>query len=321
MIVKNYDIGWGQNWPMKQLEQQIVDRVVAQYQHDHSRTVIINTVWYSGEYHETVMQELRDIQPTRIVVVAMLDPPNFGLDRFGELGCEVVGVGYYPGQIEIDYFALFMHQFYQSVDTAVLLNFDLIDTAYMCLNRKPHLHRTRLYKWLEATGLLDHGFVSMGGTPPIRTLENDSVSGTDLAPNGSSSHYGIGNDIASLGNIDRWCRHFVNIVTETAWEIESSRFLSEKTFKSILGCRPFLIHTPGGGVNSLTTRGFEPYVDDFNDITDLNLSNPNNHVQFLTALCGQPKSYWQMKCRSLEQKLVYNQQRFYNHVREQQTKF
>lgn len=315
MILKEYDIGWGPTWPAKQLEQQIVKKTLEQFYVDDTRSVIINSVWYTSDYHQRVMEELRSLRPTHVFVVALLDPPIVKLDWFEELDCQVVGVGYYPGDFFIDYFALFMNQFYRPVKQD-LLNAAAIDKAYMCLNRKPHPHRLRLYQGLENSGVLDSGLVSMGGDEPKRLL-NEDCEGQDIAPNAGRSQYGIANDVASLGNLNNWHRHFVNIITETIWDIESCNFISEKTYKPILGLRPFLIYAPNGGVTCLQDRGFEPYVDDFKDITDVDLRQPYNITVFLSELCQQPPSYWQMKFAQLKEKLLYNQQSFENHVSQQ----
>jgi hypothetical protein len=301
---------------MKQLEQEIIKTRLSNYFTDDSRTVIINSVWYTGDYHQEVMAELRQIKPTHIFVVAMLDPPIVQLEWFDELECSVTGVGYYPGQGYIDYCALFVDQFYQPVEQNLLLATERIDTAYMCLNRKPHEHRIRLYHGLESAGILDCGFVSMGGNPPVRLLEDDSV-GQAIAPNPGTEQYGIVNDIVSLGNLNNWQRYFVNIVTETIWDIEPSNFLSEKTFKPILGLRPFLIYAPNGGVECLRSRGFESYVNDFSDISDVDLCEPYNIPVFLQQLCKQTPDYWKMKLHQLQEKLLSNQEQFKNHVGQQ----
>lgn len=316
MILKEYDIGWGSHWPMKQLEQQIVKNFLSDYYTNDSKTVVINSVWYTGDYHQQVMQELRELQPTHIFVVALLDPPIIQLNWFDELNCEVLGIGYYPGTGYIDYCALFVDHFYKPVDQNILISADVIDTPYMCLNRKPHQHRMRLYQGLQDADLLDRGFVSMGGTPPLRLLENDSE-GQEIAPNGGTEQFGITNDIVSLGNLSNWQRHFVNIVTETIWDIEPSNFLSEKTFKPILGLRPFLIYAPNGGIDCLTSRGFEHYINDFTDITDADLREPYNIPVFLKELCAQPSNYWQMKFAQLKEKMLYNQQRFKEYAAQQ----
>ena len=314
MIVKNYDIGWGAKWPMKYLEQEMLERVLSKFRKDNSRTVVINSVWYSNDYHQQVIQELRKLQPSHVIVVAMLDPPIVNLDWFKELNCEVIGIGYYSSS-DVDYFAEFMNKFFQ-VPQFNLLDSSAIDTAYMCLNRKPHPHRLRLYQGLKNAGVLDCGFVSMGGNPPERIFVDD-VAGQEFAPNGGSEQFGINNDIASLGNIDRWRRHLLNIVTETTWDIESCNFLSEKTYKPILGLRPFLIYAPNGGIECLQRRGFEHYLNDFNDISDVDLREPHNVPEFLKILCNQPVSYYKMKLTSLKEKLMFNRNKFDEYVSEQ----
>lgn len=314
MIVKSYDIGWGPQWSMKYLEQQLLDRTISKFRNDDSRTVVINSVWYNSNYHQQVIQELRNLKPTHIIVVAMLDPPTIKLEWFDEFDCEIIGVGYYLGS-NIDYFAEFMHRFYQPPECD-LLDASLIDTAYMCLNRKPHPHRLRLYQGLENANILDCGFVTLGGNPPVQIFSDDVEGQPALAPNGGSEQYGINNDIASLGNISRWQRHFVNIVTETVWDVESCNFLSEKTFKPILGSRPFLIYAPNGGIECLKSRGFEPYVDEFKDIVDIDLAQPYNVVEFLRVLSAQPKSYWQMKFVQLQEKLAFNREQFNKNVQQ-----
>lgn len=315
MIVKSYDIGWGPEWSMKQLEQELLDKVISKFRNDNSRVVIINSVWYNNDYHQQVLHELHNLQPTHIIVVALLDPPNIKLEKFKEFNCEVIGIGYYNNS-NVDYFAEFMNRFYQPVDCD-LMDATTIDTAYMCLNRKPHQHRIRLYQGLKNANILDRGFVTMGGNPPLKVFSDDVDGQQELAPNGGSEQYGIENDIASLGNTSRWQRHFVNIVTETIWDIEPCNFLSEKTFKPILGLRPFLIYAPNGGIECLKRRGFESYIDDFKDIVDVDLTQPHNIVEFLRALVEQPQSYYQMKFSQLKDKLLFNEQRFKQYVGEQ----
>jgi hypothetical protein len=267
MILKEYDIGWGAHWPTKQLEQRIVRNLLRDRYLDNSRSVIINSVWYSNDYHQQVMTELQEIKPTHIFVVALLDPPIVDLSWFQELDCSVTGIGYYPNSNFVDYFAIFTDQFHVATDHDVLLDSDNIDTAFMCLNRKPHPHRLTLYQGLKELSLLDLGFVS--------------------------------------------------IVTETIWDVEPSNFVSEKTFKPIVGLRPFLLYAPNGGVKCLESRGLESYVDDFSDITDADLTQPYNIPVFVNELCKQSTVYWRMKFKALESKILYNFNQYKKHVTQQ----
>jgi hypothetical protein len=158
----------------------------------------------------------------------------------------------------------------------------------------------------------------MGSDNGVAVLSLDSPEVSPLAPNTGTEQNGIPNDIATLGNMDNWQRHFLNVVTETVYNINRSYFVSEKIYKPILGMRPFLVYDTDSAYCWLKQRGFESYVDDFADITDLDLKNPDNLAPFLVTLSKQHSSYWKKKLVDLNQKIVYNKQNFYKYVDLQQ---
>ena len=320
MIIKKFDNGWGSVWPLKQFEQSIVDDLLQHIAQDTSRTVVINSVWYSTEYHQQVLAWLRNNQLDRIVLVAMIDAAIPRPEWYAEFDCEVISVGYYPGDHFLDFCAVFVDKFLNAPALDQLTDASKIDTAYMCLNRKPHWHRQKLYNKLQSLDLLQHGIVSMGGSgTATRSLDVDTDH-DNLAPNASREHYGIPNDIVSLGHVENWQRHFVNIVTETFYDINQTGFVSEKIYKPVVGCRPFLVYDPDGGTQWLRDHGFESYVTDFQDITDLDLSTPNNLADFLRVLCEQTPQYWQAKYLALQEKILYNKYHFTDYVQHQWTK-
>jgi len=310
MIVKTFDNGWGSNFPVKQFEQQIVDQYLKT---DVAKTILINNTWYTADYHQQVMEHLRNEVFDQIVLISMLDASIAKPVWYQEFQRPVHAVGYYPGKDTIDFWALTVDKYFQK-PTFDLLDFSNIDTAYMCLNRKPHWHRRRLYQQLVDLNILDHGIVSMGGdnAPAQRTLLLDAGQ-SDLAPNAGPDQNGIANDIMSLGHPTNWHRCFLNVVTETQFDIAETYFVSEKIYKPIIGCRPFLVYANGADA-WLKERGFETYTKDFEDITNLDLSNPYNIAAFLTVLCEQSPSYWQSKCLALKDKIMYNSINFEKYV-------
>lgn len=308
MIVKIFDNGWDQNLPTKLFEKQLLDQFLQELIINHQRVVIINSVWYTQEYHHSVMSWLRQNSVEVVVLVAMLDAAIPQPEWYQELGCRVVTVGYYPGVGAIDYWALLFDHHYQPVSQ--LLDETFIDTAYMCLNRKPHDHRQQLYQHLEQAKLLDLGLVSMGGK---RYLPNDNTQ-DELAPNADPGEYGIGNDLVSLGNVQNWRRCFLNVVTETVYNINQKGFVSEKIYKPIAGCRPFLVYDTDGATRWLQDRGLEPYTKDFTDITDLDLTQPENLVGFLSILTQQGISYYRSKFVDLKEKIMYNKTQFKKYI-------
>ena len=310
MIVKIFDNGWGNNFPAKEFEQQIVDQYLI---NNVARSVLINNTWYTNEYHHAVMNQLRTIDFDQIILISMLDTPIASPNWYQEFNKPVHAVGYYTGKDTIDFWALAVDRYFQK-PTFELLNPDAIDTAYMCLNRKPHWHRQRLYNQLVALNIVDQGIVSMGGdnSPPVRLLPVDSGQ-SDLAPNAGTDQNGIANDIMSLGHPRNWARCFLNVVTETQFDITQTYFVSEKIYKPIVGCRPFLVYATGADA-WLTERGFELYTKDFQDITNLDLANPYNIAAFLATLCSQDVSYWQTKFLALKDKIMYNNNNFQKYV-------
>jgi hypothetical protein len=318
MILQNFDNGWGGQFAVKQVEQQLIDKLTKNLQQDSSRTVIINSTWYTTDYHQTVLEYLRNNPCDCVVLVAMLDATIPQLDWYQEFDFKKIGVGYYSGEYNIDFWSLILNQFYQPIDCDILTNHQTIDTAYMCLNRKPHWHRLKLYHHLTQLNLLDHGLVSMGSdTGQARLLKLDNGY-TEIAPNPGPEQYGMSNDIVSLGHINNWTRHFLNIVTETVWDINRHGFVSEKIYKPIVGCRPFLVYDPDGAVSWLTQRGFENYTNDFKDISALDLSQGHNIPAFLKVLCTQSPAYWQAKYLALKDKIMYNKNHFTEYVKQQQ---
>jgi len=319
MIVKTFDQGWGQEYPLKQYEQDIVVNLTRPFVGSNQRIVAINSVWYTVDMHEQVMSWLRGNDWDQIVLIAMLDAAIPYPDRYAEFNRPVTGIGYYPGAGQVDFCALFVDHFLQAPSDESLLNTTAIDTAYMCLNRKPHWHRQKLYNQLKNLDLISKGIVSMGGDgQAVVALAQDRDHDT-LAPNATRDHYGIPNDIVSLGHAGNWQRHLLNVVTETFYNINQTGFVSEKIYKPIVGCRPFLVYDPDGGTRWLTNRGFETYTQDFRDISDLDLVEPHNLPKFLSVLCEQTPAYWQKKFVDLQEKIQYNKAHFADYVRQQQS--
>lgn len=314
MIIETIDHGWGAEHPIKQMEIEIVDRYIRSCQEDSSRTVVINSTWYSQDLHEKVHARLKNDPPDRVILISLLDAPIARPDQFQDVVSDVRCVGYYPGPDYID-FCCFTADKYMTLPDIDLLDESAVDTAFMCLNRKPHWHRVRLFEDMQANDLLDRGLVSMGGSDGrARRLLPTDAGGSDIAPNGGLEQNGIANDIMTLGHPDNWRRHFLNVVTETLYDVSTDLFLTEKTHKPIMGLRPFLIYATDGGQRCLDAHGFQSYIKDFSDITDLDLGQPDNMVPFLRCLTAQDSSYWRHKLVALREKILYNRDQFDRHV-------
>lgn len=313
MIMHRHDYGWGPEWPIKQIEQEIIDQYLSPLARSDQKIVLINSTWYGQERHDSTLKWLQANAWDILMLISMIDDCIPHDSWFAEFNRPVVTIGSCRGPHHISLWAEVSARYIQPYREYA------IDLPFMCLNRKPHWHRKALYQQLSAVGLLDQGLVSLGSSDGSRAVRavSETVVANDLAPNGSHHHYGIANDIVSLGDLDNWRRHFLNIVTETVFDVDAKYFVSEKIFKPMLGARPFLVYARGGAQQWLHDQGFESYVEDFQDISDLDLSNADNIVPFLTMLCDQGLRYWQHKYLDLMPKIQYNLARFHAFVAEQ----
>ena len=320
MITETIDQGWGPEHPLKRFEMALINQYLRPFDQDDISTIVINSTWYDGELNQRLRDRFLKNQPGRIVLISMLDAAIVQPYMFDYVGCAVRAVGYYPGPDWIDYWGLVTdsHMVLPGVN---LVDETRIDTAFMCLNRKPHWHRQQLYDALQHKHLLDSGMVSLGGQAgqAVRLLLEDAGA-CDLAPNGGIEQNGISNDIMSLGHPGNWQRHFLNIVTETEYDVSGTTFVTEKIYKPILGLRPFLVYSADGAREWLLAHGFQSYIDDFQDISELDLSQPANMVPFLEILVSQGPGYWQEKYLDLRDKILYNRSQFDRHVAAQRTK-
>ena len=177
------------------------------------------------------------------------------------------------------YFSFWLDFVYEYLDNYTNFNpFDIKSEikTYMCLNRKPHEHRQRVVNSLFERGLQDKGYISLGKQEgfeklfdipiPIH-LENDIID--EIGDNSAYGTNTITNDITSVGHRDNWNNHFLNIVTETT--NNTTTFISEKTFKPIIGKRPFIVL----GDNYIYDKLHKWGIDTFDDILGDGYKHPN----------------------------------------------
>ena len=311
MIIHTIDHGWGPEWPIKGLEREILDQYLAPFDRDQISTLVINSTWYGDQQHRDTKTWLSHHSVGRIVLVSMIDSAIPNRTWFADQSACIYEVGSYHGPNEIVFWAMVLDRWFRAWPMQDLCDVSGIDCAFMCLNRKPHRHRVNLYNQLVTRDLLKSNLVTLGGSGDgaTRTLDLDIVH-QDLSPNSAITNHGIVNDNVSLGHIDNWRRHFVNVVTETQFDIDRQWFVSEKIFKPILGMRPFLVYDKTGAQAWLADHGFESYAKDFRDISDLDPSDPTHLADFLATLDKQGVGYWKKKYLDLLPKIRYNRQAF-----------
>lgn len=190
--------------------------------------------------------------------------------------------------------------------------------TFMCLNRKPHVHRIELMKDLYDNELIKDNYVSLGiFSPPAPwdykglsvpiKLERDIRNETgEMSVSGDAG--GITNDITGLGHQENWNSHFLNVVTETT--VHTDAFLSEKIFKPIIGMRPFVVLGDDNVYKVLQDWGFDTFDDLFG--TGYTGRYYTDRINWIVDIIEnlQKEKKLQLLLTSLKSRLEYNKHQF-----------
>lgn len=210
-----------------------------------------------------MLQKFLDEDPAnKILSLNLFDPPN---DNFlSEIRDRVIKVDSYKFCLWLPALEKFFTKY--TVDQVLPSSFKY---KFLCYQRVPSVYRERAYELLKDK----KGIVTLG------TVDNPEVN-KDI-PDGLGfmqpkiAYFGfkdmelpynilkVGNDTMSLGNLDIWKSCFLTIVSETFQQEHENAFIGEKTFKPIIGMRPFLCYGHPKITDFLKSRGFETFDDDF----------------------------------------------------------
>lgn len=237
-----------------------------------SKNLFINTTWFGPQfdnkqwdrYKQVISQQKFD----QLILLAAADPVFLNAEQIDNMQKETNAQLYLLGHFDTEYYFNFHSQvlpryFVNYTEQQLLMQEPTY--VYINYNRKPREHRTKLVNLLEQENLLQHGVVTLGEHNNIYSNEqsrhltlNETVD--DAVGNWEMDmSFGIPHDIHSLGNQDIWRSHFLNIVSETEFLPWDPMFISEKTWKPILGLRPFIINGQNKIYQYLRDSGFRTF--------------------------------------------------------------
>ena len=146
------------------------------------------------------------------------------------------------------------------------------DNVFLCYQGKWKHFREHLYKaihnWEVPGQITLAGSHSLKDNIPVHEGDQSIYNPDPSDPN----HYP--NDIYSLGDLNVWNSHFLNIVTETLEGASYPTWITEKTLKPIIGARPFIIYGDPAIYTVLEKFGFETFLDDI-EWPEVNYKDPD----------------------------------------------
>jgi hypothetical protein len=231
----------------------------------NSEYIFVNTTWIEDE------QKLRNILNIDKIAVCYSGPDwentqcvdirRKAHEIILKNSKSVIHIGNTRGQNYFNFWAEFIRQNPTGFFNNVYIEEPNFNKLFMCLNRKPHSHRLFLINLLEDKNIIDDGYVSIHRDSNPLILEENLSNLVTLGDQSVVDSIPINNDIVTLGDPKYWNSHFLNIVTETT--VHTDVFISEKTWKPIIGLRPFLILGDYNIYNQLHEIGIDTFDDLF----------------------------------------------------------
>lgn len=296
-IIKS-DNGFPYAWRAGRVEQLIrnILEQKAQQQLDVDSVMIINPTWLLDR---DIAQEIQDADPDFIICHVFVDPVITQVKEIIQASGQPYLMIGNTDQCRLDFWAMVCDLNFQAY-TLDELKLNSTAQKFMCLNRKPHAHRRTMGRYLEP--VKDQGYLTTGA----------DIASTDA----DVGDYVVPNDIYTLGDIHSWQNAYLNIVTETVFETQDPMdfFISEKTWKPILGRRPFFVYGQPELRKYLKQQGF----DTFEDIIDYQRLPVNAAEEHYAELAVDTIKQLSIKRHvAFENRLNNNQLRFRSYVYEQ----
>lgn len=196
--------------------------------------MLINPTWLLDR---DISAEIQDASPDFIICTDLVDP---AIPQVHEIiqdsGIPHLFIGN-ADQYRLDFWAMVCDLNFQSyTNTELRLRHDA--KKFICLNRKPHAHRRVIMRYLDQ--VKDQGYLTSGMDPDLVDAD--------------VGDYAICNDVYSLGDISTWQDAYLNIVTETTFNNDNF-FISEKTWKPVIGLRPFFVYGQPSCVSIFEHKG------------------------------------------------------------------
>lgn len=202
-------------------------------------------------------------------------------------------------------------------------------------NRKPKPHRILFVDKLVQNHLDHLGVVSLGKPEShynvaqglavdkyYKVLENHDYTRNGKFPL-DNAFGGVPPDFCSLGDLDIWKKHFLNIVSETEFYPWDNLFMTEKTLKPIIGLRPFVINGQVKIYQYLRDNGFKTFNHffDFVKLEDIpEFEVHDSIIQVIKKLSTMDTSSILSMYHDMLPDLRYNRARFFEFAQEQKYK-
>jgi hypothetical protein len=264
---------------------------------DSEFNLIISSTWYVNSDHNTAIKQwLNKDSRNKVIVISTFDPPWHE---------EKDENGYYIKDERVTmlthrdvcFWLLAVNKYFAKYNVEQLSCTEFRN-KFLCYQRKPWGYRRILYEHLKNK----NGIITIG--TELFSFNNIPFN-TGHAE--ASQEFSTPNDIWTLGNINIWRESFLNIISETTQDPDKHiPFLSEKSFKPIIGMRPFICYSHPKVSEYLKNKGFETFDEEFGYKPTSNWEINKNQIGNIIDNLSNLDSFY----KKLYPKILHNKNNF-----------
>jgi hypothetical protein len=311
---------------VKQVEQQF----------PNAQNLVINTTWFGPQFDNAEWKKLQQINGPidNLFLLSVIDPLYWDENSIAQTQHRLqIQNTYRIGMFADSVYEWNFHAF--ATDKLApkynLTDVELIspDWSFLLYQRKPRPHRIEITNLLLERNLNTRGIITLGSnknssydwsegqTGPVLTIEDYP---SNYKHNGRHDDFdGVPNDLVSLGRLDIWQHHLLNVVSETEFNDWQPRFVTEKTWKPIIGLRPFVIHGHPDIYRWLESQGFKTFNQYWPDI-DI-ADDQHGHVMLaIETVSSKTTQELSEIYQDMLPDLQYNRNRYFEFAQEQKYK-
>lgn len=302
------------------------------------RNLLINTTWFGSQFNNDCWHTAINLQGEfdNLFLLCVIDPEYISkhdleliVSRYNIKN--VYRIGMYEGSpYEWNFHGILANECMPDyTDKQVVMQ--SAKFAYMLYQRKPRLHRVEITNILrKQPHLLERGIVTLGapedGTDyadglKVHPLTIDDNAGNYTTFKGKDNEFGgVPNDLVTVGRLDLWVNHFLNIVSETEFDEWRPVFMTEKIWKPMIGLRPFHIHGNPRSYQWLRDRGFRTFNHYWKHLPVETAAQHDALMDVINHLVDMPKSEVEQMYIDMLPDLRYNKARLKEFSKEQKYK-
>lgn len=321
------------------LEKEILEKTAEQIESrfKDKRNLLLNMTWFGPQFDNGQWQSLEKLiyddqaRFDNLFLLSTIDPVYLQEELIdtiaNQIRCQqVIRIGTWENQkYQWNWHAAAAYKL-MTMPTLDQIGLESVKHVFVCLQRKPRLHRVELTNLILESRLDRRGIITLGGgSKEYADIYADGMMGPNITLGENLDDFvveddcgGIPCDLFGLGPLNIWKNHFLHVVSETEFNNWHPLFVTEKTWKPMIGLRPFVIHGQTRIYSWLRNQGFKtfnhywPHID-----IELSQDQHGSVISVLHWLCDMSTRDLVDMYQDMLPDLYHNRERFIEFSREQ----